>query len=467
MQDNNYNNSKFINYDIAGTIQPEKPKKNKKKKIIILIILFLILLIVAGYLFYINKIEKESNKKSNNNYEEYDPNFEIEESNSNDISNASSNVTSNVTSDITSNITSNINITSNVITSNSNKTSNTPSKVAVSSISFSSSTTGINVGGSKKLSVIIKPTNASNKSVTWSSSNTSIVSVDQNGKITGKKVGSATITATTKDGGKKATCKVTVTANTVTVQSIKLNVSTLTIAKGGFTYLSTTITPSNATNQGVTWSSSNSSIVSVDQTGKITGVGVGTATITATTKDGNKKASAKITVSAPAVSSISMSASSSTIYIGKYLYPTITYNPSDATGKSVTWSSSNTSIATVDNTGKVTGVAEGNVTIKATTPNGKTASKTFYIRENPANFEIVWSPLYGSSCSSHGCSIAAYQPYVYKNGAQVSYSSIYYNGKTYYPYSSPSPSEINKSITTASVTTSKGYNLYNVKVTYK
>ena len=432
MQDNNYNNSKFINYNIAGTVQPEKPKKKKRKKIIF-IILLLILLFIAGYLFYVNKIEKESNKKSNDNYEEYDPNYKIEESNSNDISNVTSNITSNVTSDITSNITSNINITSNVITSNSNKTSNTPSKIAVSSISFSSGTTGINVGGSKNLSVIIKPSNATNKGVTWSSSNSSIVSVDQNGKITGKKVGSATITATAKDGGKKAICKVTVTANTVAVQSIKLNVSTLHMSKGGIATLSATITPSNATNQAITWSSSNSNIVSVDQNGNLKGVGVGTATITATTKDGNKTASTKITVSAPGVSSISMSASSSTIYIGKYLYPTITYNPSDATGKSVTWSSSNSSIATVNSYGKVTGIAEGTVTITATTPNGKKASKTFYVRHDPSTFQVRL--IRKTNANPKTGEIQGYY-YTYNIGpltasATGKYSTayIYYNGK--------------------------------------
>ena len=418
MQDNNYNNSKFINYNIAGTVQPEKPKKKKRKKIIF-IILLLILLLIAGYLFYINKIEKESNKKSNDNYEEYDPNYKIEESNSN--------VTSNVTSDITSNI------TSNVITSNSNKTSNTPSKVAVSSISFSSSATGINVGGSKKLSVIIKPTNATNKGVTWSSSNTSVVSVDQNGKITGKKVGSATITATAKDGGKKAICKVTVTANIVVVQSIKLNVSTLNMGKGGITTLSATITPSNATNQAITWSSSNSNIVSVDQNGNLKGVGVGTATITATTKDGNKTASTKITVSAPGVSSISMSASSSTIYIGKYLYPTITYNPSDATGKSVTWSSSNSSIATVNSYGKVTGIAEGDVTITATTPNGRKAIKTFYVRHDPSTFQVRLIRTTSKNPKT-GEILGYYYTYIISPLTSSSYgkystSYIYYNGK--------------------------------------
>ena len=460
--ENNFNiENKFINYGLNN-----KKEKKKSKKVIIIIIFLLLLLGIAGYLFYINKIEKESNKKSKDNYEEYDPNFEIEESNSNVASNIESNVTSNVTSDITSNITSNLNITSNVITSNSNKTSNTPSKVAVSSISFSSSTTGINVGGSKKLSVIIKPTNATNKGVTWSSSNTSVVSVDQNGKITGKKVGSATITATAKDGGKKAICKVTVTANIVVVQSIKLNVSTLNMGKGGVAILSATITPNNATNQAVTWSSSNSNIVSVDQNGNIKGVGVGTATITAKTKDGNKTASAQITVIGPAVSSISISSSKSTIYVGEWLNNSIVYYPTDASGKSVTWKSNYTGIATINSVGTVHGIAEGDVKITATTPNGKVAQKNIYVRENPANFEIVWSPLY-SSCNSYGCYPTAYQPRVYKNGSQYSFNSIYYNGKTYYSYSTPSPSEINKSITTARVTTPKGNYLYSVKVTYK
>lgn len=375
--------NKFVNYDSNN-------KEKKKSKKFIIIILLILLLGIAGYLFYVNKVEKESNEKNNDNYEEYDPNYKIEESNSNITSNITSNTTSNIESNISSNITSNIesnitsniisNVTSNVVKSNSNKTSNTQSKVSVNDVKLSSTKLTMTVGDTKSISA--------------------------------------------------------------------------------------TVTPSNATNQAVTWSSSNSSIVSVDQTGKITGVGVGTATITAKTKDGNKTASATITVSAPAVSSISMSASTSTIYVGNYLYPTITYNPSDATGKSVTWSSSDTSIATVRVDGRVTGISEGNVTIKATTPNGKTTSKLFYIRENPVNFEIVWAPL-SPICNKDGCYPTAYQPLVYKRGNQYSFKSIYYNGKTYYPYSTPSPSEINKSITTARVTTPKGNYLYSVKVTYK
>ncbi len=370
--ENNFNiENKFINYGTS--------KKKKKKLKILLILLFLLLLAVLGYLIYANKIAKQNNKRSNSNYEEYDPNYHLDED--------SNNQSNNVTSNITSNISSNINITSNIINSNTN---NKPSSnIAVSGVSLPS-TTNINVGGSKTLNVSIKPSNATNKKVMWSSSNTNIVTVDNNGKITGKKVGTATITVTTRDGNKKATCKVTVTAEKISVTGIKLEPSTLTMGgKGTKAFLHTTITPSNATNKDVIWSSSNNKVVTVDQSGNLTGIDKGQATITATTKDGNKKATCLVTVSAPAVSSISITADSARIYIGEYIYPKITYYPSDATGKSVKWSSSNPSIATVRSDGRITGVSEGDVTITATTPNGKKESKIFYIRHNPASFKVI------------------------------------------------------------------------------
>ena len=76
------------------------------------------------------------------------------------------------------------------------------------------------------------PANATNKKVTWKSSNAAVATVDANGKVTGVKAGEATITVTTEDGGKTATCKVTVNAATVAVTGVTLNKATLSLIAG-------------------------------------------------------------------------------------------------------------------------------------------------------------------------------------------------------------------------------------------
>ncbi len=171
----------------------------------------------------------------------------------------------------------------------------------VTSVSLNKTTlTLTSAGQTSQLTATVSPTNATNKSVTWTSSNTSVASVDANGLVTAKATGTATITATAADGsGKKATCTVTVSINTtVEVKYVSLNKTTLTLTSTGQTsQLTPRISPTNATNKSVTWTSSNTSVATVDANGLVTAKATGTATITATAADGSgKKATCTVTV---------------------------------------------------------------------------------------------------------------------------------------------------------------------------
>ena len=184
------------------------------------------------------------------------------------------------------------------------------------------------------------------------------------------KKGSATITATTANGV-KATCKVTVTPAPVEVTGVSLNKSTMSLAEGTTGRLTATVKPSDATNDSVTWSSSNTSVATVSSGGTVTAKREGTATITVTTYNG-KTATCKVTVTPEIkVSSVTVDPSSLTLEVGDSEYLSASVYPANATDDSVEWESSDTSVATVNSSGKVTAVAPGSARITATSENGR------------------------------------------------------------------------------------------------
>ena len=170
--------------------------------------------------------------------------------------------------------------------------------VKVTGVSLSPTSDTINVAGTQQLTATASPSNATNKTVSWSSSDSSKVTVDSSGIVTGVAAGSAIITVTTEDQRKTATSAITVIAAIVPVTSVSINPTSATISVAGTQQLTATVSPSNATNKTVTWSSSDSSKVTVSSSGIVTGVAAGSATITVTTEDQHKTASSNITVQA-------------------------------------------------------------------------------------------------------------------------------------------------------------------------
>ena len=247
-------------------------------------------------------------------------------------------------------------------------------KQLVTSISMNKSNTTICVGDTEQLTATVFPDDAPDKTVTWKSSNTSVATVNSSGLVTALAAGDATITATTNDGSNlSASCDVTVRQ---LVTSISLNKTNTTIYVGGTEQLTATLYPDDATDKALTWKSSNTSVATVNSSGLVTALAAGEATITATTNDGsNLSASCNITVK-QLVTSISLNKTNSTICVGNTVQLTATVYPDNATDKTVTWISSNTSVATVNSSGLVTAFAVGDATITATTNDGSNLSAT-------------------------------------------------------------------------------------------
>jgi hypothetical protein len=153
--------------------------------------------------------------------------------------------------------------------------------ISVSGVSVSPISSTLIVGNTRQLTATVRPSAASNKAVTWASSDTGIVSVSASGLVTAMAAGNATVTVTTTDGGFIASSTIAVTAAPpVLPRSIRLNRTSLTIPIGQTSTLVPTFTPSNTTNKSVTWSSTSSSIASVSSSGVVTGLRRGTTTIT-------------------------------------------------------------------------------------------------------------------------------------------------------------------------------------------
>ena len=232
-------------------------------------------------------------------------------------------------------------------------------------------------GETETLTATVKPDNADNKKVTWSSDKTDVATVGGDGRVTAVKAGEAVITVTTEDGGKTATCKVTVKAKAVNVTDVTLDKTELTLTEGETETLTATVKPDNADNRKVTWSSDKTEIATVDGDGKVTAVKAGEAVITVTTEDGGKTASCKVTVKAKAVNvtEVTLDKTELTLTEGETETLTATVKPDNADNRKVTWSSDKADVATVGGDGRVTAVKAGEATVTVTTEDGgKTAT---------------------------------------------------------------------------------------------
>ena len=237
----------------------------------------------------------------------------------------------------------------------------TDKDVAIQSIVLNNTSIALAVGESGTLTASVNPSNATNATLSWSSSNPSVATVS-GGKVTAVKAGTATITATA--GSKTASCTVTVTDKNVAVQSVTLNNTSIALAVGESGTLTASVNPSNATDKTVTWNSSNTSVVTVSG-GKVTAIKAGSATITATA--GGKTARCTVTVKdkAVAVESVTMSRADLSLKIGDQATLSATILPSNATSNTIAWSSNNANVATVSN-GQVIATGSGTATITAT-----------------------------------------------------------------------------------------------------
>jgi uncharacterized protein YjdB len=235
---------------------------------------------------------------------------------------------------------------------------------------------GISV--SEKHSVAVKPeitpTNASNQSTNFKSSDLNVAVVDENGLVTGVGPGTTTITAVTRDGDHKATTSVTVT--TVPPTSVAIMPREAEVRIGKTAHLSASVLPWKASNRAVTWTSSDPAIARVNRTGVVTGLREGTVAITATTQDQSLKAKSSIRVVPIALESIAISPTKSLVPLDTRIQLNATFTPQDASDRTVKWTSSNTAVATVGANGLVKTLAEGTTTIRALSTNGGFESKS-------------------------------------------------------------------------------------------
>ena len=174
--------------------------------------------------------------------------------------------------------------------------------INVTGVSLNKTSTSLEVGATETLSATVAPSTATDKTVTFASSDAEVATVDNTGKVTAVKEGNADITVTTKDGNKTAKCTLTVTAKQIPVTGVTLDKSTLSLEEGATGNLVATISPENASYKAVRFTSSDEAIATVDDKGLVTAVAPGSADITVESiENGSKTAKCAVTVTEPVV----------------------------------------------------------------------------------------------------------------------------------------------------------------------
>ena len=267
-----------------------------------------------------------------------------------------------------------------------------PQTVPVAGVKLDKYAILITEGDKSTLSATVLPSNASNKDVSWASSDANIATVSKDGEVTGIKPGSTTVTVTTVDGKKTAKCQVAVEKRIYPVESVSLDKTPLELTEGDKATLIATVLPENASNKNISWTSGDEMVATVSANGEVTAVAPGKATITVTTEDGNKTAKCEVTVNKKIypVESVSLDKTSLELTEGDKATLTATVLPDNATNKSVSWTSSDEKVATVSAAGEVTAIAHGKATITVTTEDGaKTAKCKVTVKAKTIHVESI------------------------------------------------------------------------------
>ena len=227
------------------------------------------------------------------------------------------------------------------------------------------------IGTSYKLVSEVLPSDAADKTVTYKSANESIATVDTTGNVTAVALGETKITATAASGvTKDIRILVTEQGGSLSIENITLSVNNITLSPGNELKLVATYSPSNANPEDLVWESSDTNVATVED-GNVTAVGGGTAKITVSNGNG-VSATCNITVSesVQTATSIAVSPATLSLKVNGSTQLSVSFFPSNVSNKTIVWSSSNKSVATVDANGLVYGKSKGHTVIFATTSNG-------------------------------------------------------------------------------------------------
>ena len=257
------------------------------------------------------------------------------------------------------------------------------------SIALNQTTATLKATETLTLVATVLPENATDKSVTWKSSNEAVATVDANGLVTAIGVGETTITATTTDGSNlTASCKVTVVPTLA--ESITLDKTEIRLEATETATLVATVLPELTTDKSIEWSSSDETVAEVDENGVVTAITLGEATITATTTDGSDlSASCNVTVVPTLAETITLDKTEISLEATETSTLVATVLPELTTDKSVEWSSSDESVAVVDENGVVTAISVGEATITATTADGSNLSTSCKVTVVPTLAESI------------------------------------------------------------------------------
>ncbi len=311
------------------------------------------------------------------------------------------------------------------------------SPIHATSIALNHDALTLYAGEKATLTATVMPGNATEKSVSWASSDDKVAKVSQKGEVTAVGTGRAQVTATTKDGSKlTAACNVTVSAR---AESLTFDVGKKTIDIGETFMLVPVVKPEGASPR-LTWKSSDPAVAYVDANGRVEGFKTGTADVTATTTDGsNLTATCRVTI-IKYVSSISLSESEISLFAGETIKLTATVNPTDATNRKLAWTSTDEAVATVED-GTVTARGNGSALIVATSTDGSSieaichvtvttpvssiALSETQIEMRPGDFKVLTATVLPESASDKTLTWTSSAPAVadVQNGIVLAYSN--------------------------------------------